>query len=43
MGSNYNTRGLAAEVLVHGSKTALVRERQPLQKIWELERIPPWL
>lgn len=43
MGSNYNTRGLAAEVLVNGNKAALVRERQPLEDIWRLEKIPAWL
>lgn len=43
MGSNYNSRGLAAEVLVSGNQAALVRERQPLEKIWELERVPKWL
>jgi len=43
MGSNYNSRGLAAEVLVSGSKSALVRERQPLEDIWKLERTPAWL
>ena len=37
--SNYNTRALAAEVLVHGNKAALIRERQTLPKIWELERL----
>ena len=43
MGSNYNSRGLAAEVLVNGNKAALVRERQPVAKIWEQEKIPAWL
>src|SRR3954468_20101664 len=43
MGSNYNTRGLPAEVLVNGNKAALVRERQPLDEIWRLERLPAWL
>jgi diaminopimelate decarboxylase len=43
MGSNYNTRGLAAEVLVNGDKSALVRERQPIEEIWRLERTPGWL
>ena len=43
MASNYNSRGLAAEVLVHGRQSALVRERQPLREIWELEKIPSWL
>jgi diaminopimelate decarboxylase len=43
MASNYNSRAQAAEVLVHGNKAALVRERQPLRKIWESESIPAWL
>ena len=43
MASNYNSRGLAAEVLVNGSKAALVRERQPVEKIWATEKIPAWL
>ena len=43
MGSNYNTRALAAEVLVNGNKSALVRERERLEDIWRLERTPGWL
>lgn len=43
MGSNYNSRALAAEVLVNGMKSALVRERQSLEEIWKLERTPAWL
>jgi diaminopimelate decarboxylase len=43
MGSNYNTRGFPAEVLVHGRESALVRERQPLEDIWRYERAPSWL
>ena len=43
MASNYNSRGLAAEVLVHGNKAALVRERQEVQEIWESEKVPAWL
>ena len=43
MASNYNTRALAAEVLVHGNQAALVRERQALPQIWEQEKIPGWL
>jgi diaminopimelate decarboxylase len=42
MASNYNSRGTSAEVLVNGKKAALVRERQPLEKIWELEKLAPW-
>jgi diaminopimelate decarboxylase len=43
MASNYNSRGLAAEVLVNGNKAALVRSRQPVEAIWEQEKIPAWL
>jgi len=43
MASNYNTRPLAAEVLVNGDKAALVRERQPVRQIWKGEKIAPWL
>jgi diaminopimelate decarboxylase len=43
MASNYNSRALAAEVLVHGSRWELVRERQPLEDLWKLERVPTWL
>jgi diaminopimelate decarboxylase len=42
MASNYNTRSLAAEVLVSGKKAALVRERQPVKEIWAGEKIAPW-
>ena len=43
MASNYNTRSLAAEVLVHGKKAALVRKRQPVKAIWSGEKVAPWL
>jgi diaminopimelate decarboxylase len=43
MASNYNTRPLAAEVLVNGKKVAIVRERQPVAETWAGEKIAPWL
>jgi diaminopimelate decarboxylase len=43
MASNYNTRGLAAEVMVNGNQVALVRERQPIRDIWRGEKAAPWL
>jgi diaminopimelate decarboxylase len=43
MASNYNTRPLAAEVLVHGKNAALVRARQPIAETWAGEKIAPWL
>jgi diaminopimelate decarboxylase len=43
MASNYNTRALAAEVLVDGRRAAVVRPRQRLDEVWATERIPAWL
>jgi diaminopimelate decarboxylase len=43
MASNYNTRPFAAEVLVHGRRATVVRERQPLESVWAGEKIAPWL
>ena len=43
MASNYNSRPLPAEVLVHGRVAALTHFRQALQRIWESEKIPRWL
>jgi len=42
MASNYNSRGIAAEVLVSGRKVALVRSRQPVADIWANEKIAAW-
>jgi diaminopimelate decarboxylase len=41
MGSNYNSKPLAAEVMVEGGKAHLVRERQTLDDLIRGERIPP--
>ena len=43
MASNYNTRPLAAEVLVSGKKFAVARERQKVKEIWAGEKVVPWL
>jgi diaminopimelate decarboxylase len=43
MASNYNTRATAAEVLVNGRRSALVRRRQKLEELWAGEAIPAWL
>ena len=43
MGSNYNTRGFPAEVLVNGRKSAVVRKRQSVKDIWASESVAPWL
>ena len=41
MASNYNTRVRAAEVMVDGSETYLVRQREELESLWALENIIP--
>ena len=33
----------SGEVLVNGKRAAVVRERQPMQKVWDGERVAPWL
>jgi diaminopimelate decarboxylase len=43
MASSYNTRSLAAEVLVSGKKSAVVRARQPIKEIWAGESVAAWL
>lgn len=42
MGSNYNSRPFPPEILVDNTKYAIIRQRQPVEKIWELEQIPEW-
>jgi diaminopimelate decarboxylase len=43
MASNYNTRPLAAEILVNGGRAAVARERQPVKEIWSGEQVVAWL
>lgn len=43
MASTYNSRPLAAEVLVNGNRVAVVRERQRVTELWAGETIAPWL
>jgi diaminopimelate decarboxylase len=43
MASNYNSRPLAAEVLVSGKRASLVRGRQHVRDIWRGEQVAPWL
>ena len=43
MASNYNTRSLAAEVLVKGKQVAVVRARQTVKQILTGEKIAAWL
>jgi diaminopimelate decarboxylase len=41
MSSNYNTRPRVAEVMVDGETAHLVRKRETLESLWELESILP--
>jgi diaminopimelate decarboxylase len=43
MASNYNTRAMAAEVLVRGKQAAVIRRRQDIEELWAAEKIPTWL
>ena len=43
MASTYNTRPLAAEVLVKGRQFAVARQRQSVAEIWAGEKLAPWL
>ena len=43
MASNYNTRPLAAEVLVNDKKFAVARERQAVKDVWAGEKVVAWL
>lgn len=40
MSSNYNSRRLAAEVLISNGNPELIRERQPFEALWQYERVP---
>ena len=39
MGSNYNTRGRAPEVLVDGGQIHLIRERETVESLWANEHM----
>ena len=43
MGSTYNTRPLAPEVLVDGDDHAVIRRRFTVDDLMRLESMPPWL
>ncbi|MAQ71873.1 MAG: hypothetical protein CL565_06735 [Alphaproteobacteria bacterium] len=43
MASNYNSRVLPAEILVYGEKYQLIRPRQTLEDIINVEKVPEWV
>ena len=42
MSSTYNSRPLAAQVMVDGSRWSVIRARQPVEALWDGERTPDW-
>ena len=43
MGSTYNTRPLAPEVMVDGTRFAVTRPRPSIEDMLSAERFPPWM
>ncbi|MFO0293037.1 MAG: diaminopimelate decarboxylase [Rhodospirillales bacterium] len=43
MGSTYNSRPLAAEILVNGREVAVIRPRRDIEALIAEERLAPWL
>jgi len=43
MASNYNSRGLPAEILVHGKEYALIHKEEHISEIIKKDIIPHWL
>jgi diaminopimelate decarboxylase len=41
MASNYNSRRRAAEIMVDGDKSFVVRQREPLEDLWRGEQVLP--
>lgn len=41
MSSNYNSRGRAAEVMVDGEQSYVIRKRESIESLWENERLLP--
>ena len=43
MASSYNTRPLAPEVMVDGTRFAVIRPRPTIEEMLSTERFPPWM
>ena len=43
MASSYNTRPLAPEVMVDGTRFAVIRPRPTIDEMLSAERFPPWM
>ncbi len=43
MSSTYNARPLAAAAMTEGGRWSVIRDRQPVEALWQEERVPDWL
>jgi len=43
MASSYNTRPLVPEVMVDGTRFAVIRARPTIEEMLSTERFPPWM
>ncbi|HEX2114109.1 MAG TPA: diaminopimelate decarboxylase [Alphaproteobacteria bacterium] len=43
MGSTYNSRPLAPEIMVNGAEAAVIRPRESIEALVAADRLPPWL
>lgn len=43
MSSTYNSRPLAAQVMIEGGRKAIIRRRQTLEELLAQEAVPDWL
>ncbi|WP_419148630.1 diaminopimelate decarboxylase [Pseudoalteromonas 'SMAR'] len=41
MSSNYNSRPRCAEIMVDGEQHYVIRQREPLESLWQYEQLPP--
>ena len=43
MASNYNTKSLPAEILIHNDKYAIIRNQENISSLIEKDIVPDWL
>jgi len=43
MASNYNSRGLIAEILIYNDRFDIIRERQNIDELIGVDKIPNWI
>ena len=43
MASNYNSRGLPAEILINSNKHKIIRDKENIQTMIEKDKVPEWI